>query len=331
VVDYWRQSQRHTNFSVGYNNRLGRASYSLSAQRSQQRGVGGNGNRQVNSVNLNVNMPLGRAPRAARLDSSLRRGSDGNQALGLRASGAFGAQQAWNYSVGVSQEGKGSDSVDAYTGYAGERGMANVGFSRGRGYASLSLGASGGAVLHRGGVVLSRQLGDTVAVVHVPGGKGADLGAGGVRSNRSGYALVPQLSPFRRNPITVDPKGLPLEVELLQGSTTVVPTAGAIVKAVLATRIGRNALIEAPQVDGQPLPFGVDVLDENGVVVGVVGQASRLWVRGIGTHGRLSVQWGGETVQRCEIDYDTRTAEPGALQAATCRPAALAVVSPSPP
>ena len=71
-----------------------------------------------------------------------------------------------------------------------------------------------------------------------------------------------------------------------------IPNAGAVVKMVLPTTVGRNALIEARLPDGAALPFGTDVLNAQGDVVGVVGQGSRLWVRGLDEQGELFVAHG---------------------------------------
>jgi len=140
----------------------------------------------------------------------------------------------------------------------------------------------------------------------------------GVKTNAKGSAVVAYLTPFRRNEGTVDPKGLPLDVELKTTSVIGVPTAGAVVKLVVPTSNGRSALIEAFQADGQALPFGFDVYNEAGDVVGVVGQASRLWVRGIEEAGRLTVRLGANGAQQCVIDYSVPAGNSGELITANC-------------
>jgi outer membrane usher protein len=50
------------------------------------------------------------------------------------------------------------------------------------------------------------------------------------------------------------------------------------------------------------VPFGAEVLDEQGVNVGVVGQASRLIVRGADNAKSLIVSWGDGRDQRCKVD-----------------------------
>lgn len=71
-------------------------------------------------------------------------------------------------------------------------------------------------------------------------------------------------------------------------------------------------------INGRPLPFGVDVTNSAGEAVGVVGQASRLWVRGIEEQGQLFVRWGEGDAQRCVINYDLADADHEGRLASEC-------------
>jgi outer membrane usher protein len=69
------------------------------------------------------------------------------------------------------------------------------------------------------------------------------------------------------------------------------------------TMSGRAALIRAPRLGDKALPFGVDVVDENGKTVGVVAQDSRIFARGLEDKGALFVKWGEAGSEQCRIDY----------------------------
>ncbi|MBA0098757.1 fimbria/pilus outer membrane usher protein [Stenotrophomonas indicatrix] len=320
-INYWNLSQRRTNFALGYSNTLGTASYSLSAQRSMERNLfGGAATRETNSINFNLSLPLGRAPTAPRFNGSVARSNDGRNDLRAGVSGGFGQQHQGSYSASASRYNQQSSSFDVSLGYQASTANLSAGYSQSSGNRSISLGASGGVLLHQGGVTFAQQLGDTIAIVEVPNAAGAGIGnSAGVKTNAKGFAVVPYLQPYRRNEVTVDPMGLPMDVELKQASAMAVPTAGAVVKVLVPTESGRNALIEARQSDGTPLPFGLDVYNEAGVVVGVVGQASRLWVRGIDVHGQLTVRWSTEDGSaECRIDFDTEGNTAGSVLHSVC-------------
>ena len=64
-------------------------------------------------------------------------------------------------------------------------------------------------------------------------------------------------------------------------------------------------LIHVQHHSGEALPFGGEVQDDQGQVVGVVGQAGRIMARVTRKSGRLSVAWGDPEApsHRCSFDY----------------------------
>lgn len=318
-MDYWNLAQRRTNFAIGYSNTVGIASYSVSAQRSLERTLGTHAAREGNSLYFNLTVPLGARPGAPRMNASVNRRGDGRDDVRAGFNGSFGERRQGSYSAAASRYGAQGNSYDAGINYQASIASLSAGYSHSPGSRGLSLGASGGVVAHRDGVAFSQQMGDTIALVHVPDAAGAAIDSTvGVKTNGRGYAVVPYMTPFRRNEVTIDPRGLPMDVELKSASVVGIPTAGAVVKLVVPTSSGRSALIEAPRADGTPLPFGIDVYDEAGEVVGVVGQASRLWVRGIEEKGRLTVRWGSAPARQCVIDFDLASAAPGTMLVSQC-------------
>ncbi|WP_442854863.1 FimD/PapC C-terminal domain-containing protein [Burkholderia sp. Leaf177] len=75
---------------------------------------------------------------------------------------------------------------------------------------------------------------------------------------------------------------------------------------------GRAALIQAPKLGGGSLPFGASVEDEQGKMVGVVGQDSRVFARGLEDQGALTVKWGSGPVEQCRISYTLPKKDPKA-------------------
>jgi len=319
--DYWSSGQRTTGFSAGYSNTWGSVAYSISAHRTMESSLFSNGpSRQTTSINLNLSIPLGKASSAPRLSTSMSRDSDGYQSVRAGVTDVFGERQQGHYDVSVSHGSQENVHLNAGVGYA--TAMANIAasVSGGRDSQQLSLSASGGLIVHSGGLVLSQHMSETVGIVHVPNGPGALIeGGAGLKTDSRGYAVVPHVTPYRRSTISVDPTGMPLDVELKSASVTMAPTAGAVVRMVVPTVSGRTAMIAARRAEGQPLPFGRDVTDEAGKVVGVVGQASRLWVRGVEEAGQLFVRWGEEAGQVCTVNYNLENVESGDIVASECR------------
>jgi len=324
TADYWTENRRQTSFSLGYGGRLGKGSYSISARRSLDSSLFGGGTAKAsNSVFLSFSMPLGTAPAAPRVDVGGSRSSGGRNGQRIGVAGSVGDNWQGNYNASLTRD-DGQTTFDMGGSYQLPTVYVNGSYTRNSTSSQLSLGASGGLVLHGSGVTLSQRPGDTVGLVHIPGAHKAGVGnMTDVKTDSRGYAVVPYLTPFRRNELSVDPSEMSLDVELSAGSVSAIPNAGAVVKMVLPTAVGRSALIEALLADGTPLPFGNDVLNEAGDVVGVVGQGSRLWVRGLEDTGTLRVRTadGGH----CQIPYDLGSGKADDLRQSACTPqAALA-------
>ncbi len=154
------------------------------------------------------------------------------------------------------------------------------------------------------GIVATPYTGDTFAVVEAKGAKGAKVGGySGIRIDPWGHAAVPYLNPYEMNEITIDPKGLPYDVELENTTDKVAPYSGAVSRIVFRTSRGTPLLIMAKQASGEVVPFGAEVSDGAGTVVGSVGQSGQIYARVEKNRGRLTVKWGERTGQQCLVDY----------------------------
>lgn len=184
-------------------------------------------------------------------------------------------------------------------------------------------------VLHGGGINFGPPVGEGFALVQAPGAQGARVGSGaGIKVAGNGYALLPQISPYRWNSIDLDPSGLPLEVELLRTSQRVAPTAGGIVRVPFEVRRERTLFIDATDALGQPLPFAAVVQTEDGTPAGAVGQGGVIQLRGAHDSGTLIVDPDG--AHRCRIDYrmpDAPDAYGLSWSQAVCMPQPLLQVS----
>ncbi|HEL2980203.1 TPA: fimbrial biogenesis outer membrane usher protein [Stenotrophomonas maltophilia] len=318
---YWDSARRQNDVQLGVQTVVGMANIGLSALRYQI----GEG-RQDTRYALTVSVPLGRSPNTPRLSSQVSHAASGTQAQ-LGINGMLGEDRALSYSLSASDGGGSQGNASAYAAYQGSRGNFNAGYSRSGGYRNLSLGGSGSVALHRGGMNLGPPVGEGFALIHADGAQGARVGYGGqVRVAGNGYALLPHVSPYRWNQIDLDPSGLPIEVELLQTSQRVAPTAGSIVRVEFGARRERTLFIDATDALGQPLPFAARVEDEFGTPKGAVGQGGVIQLRGAQDAGALIVDPDG--AQRCRLEYRMPDAPDGyglSWSQALCMPLAAPV------
>lgn len=302
LADYWSHSGSDINYSLGYSGSTGRVGYSLSANRAHL----GNG-RADTQYYASISLPLGRS-RPQSFTSNIARQADGRLRAQATVSGAAGENNNLFYGMTAAHARGGigaSDSgASANLSYRASKAELSASASMGNGYSQASLGARGAVVLHPGGWTLSQPVSETFGIVEAADAQGARLlSATGVSVDRRGFAVIPHLTPYRMNAIELDPKGLSTDVELKVSGQQVTPRAGAVALVKFSTSFGRSAVLEVKRDDGTVLPFGANVLDEDDQEVGVVGQAGRIFARGLKEQGRLSVRWSDAEANICSIDY----------------------------
>lgn len=299
--DYWTRTGTDVQFQVGYNHHFRTLSYNVSATRL--RDIDG---RFSNQFYLSLSVPLGSAARAPSLTAGVVRDDAGRTQTQASLAGTAGADGQATYGATMSHDEDVGTSGSLNGTYRGGYGIASASYGEGEGYWQASLGLSGALVAHPRGVTLGQPVGDTVAIVSAPHATGARvLNGQGIRVNRFGQALVPYLTPYAMNTIELDPKGLPLNVELASTSARVAPRAGSVALVTYATSHGNTVLVRLHTAGGQPLPFGAEVNDATGRSLGFVGQGGRALLRGVEPAGQLEVRWqeNGETARACRFEY----------------------------
>lgn len=258
-------------------------------------------------VMLNVTLPLGSDTRAPNLFANIAGHSHGTDSTAT-VSGTLDEARTLNYNVGGSStrvDGRGSSQVNLNLGYQPTYALLRAGFGQGGGNQLISVGASGGVVAHGHGIAFGQQFGDAIALVHAPGAEGASVGGtAGVRVDKAGYAVVPNLRAYQQNSIEIDPQGATGEVSFANSLQYATPTRGAVVPLVYKTDTRKTLVIRARRADGRPVPFAASVMDERGQQVGVVGQGSKIFLRGADARGRWTVQWADGTDGSCMVEFD---------------------------
>ncbi|CAB5715479.1 Heat shock protein E [Delftia tsuruhatensis] len=306
---YWNGQGASNDYTIGYGNSLRNLSYNLSATR--QRDANG-----LSSTLLyaGLSIPLGGNERPATLSSNLSRDSQGRSRAMASLSGSLGENNDLYYGLSGNYESTTNGpysaagtrvDASANASYRSRYAELSSSVSAGSGYRQFSAGARGAVVAHPGGVTLSQPVGETFAIVQAKDAEGASIGnASGVKIDSRGYAVVPNLTPYAMNEVSIDPKGLSTDVELHETSQRVAPVAGAVPLLVFKTSYSRSAVINATQPDGTPIPFGATVSDDKGQDLAIVGQAGKLLARGLADQGRLQVKWETPDGQAsCDLAY----------------------------
>lgn len=302
INDYWNQDGRDTQFQMGYNNHFKRLAYAITLSRGRTQ-FGGYDNQMF----VNASLPLGNTAYAPSLSVNLDHSGANDSQEQAVLNGTAGQWNQFVYGASASHSSGGTGTAfSVNAGYNSPYAILSASIGKGSGYSQESIGASGALVAHKGGVTFGQPLGDTAAIVHVPGATGAHiLNAPGVRVDRFGYALVPYLTPYQLDAIQIDPQGLPLGVQLDATSANVAPYAGAIVRVEFKSHYGQALIARIHTADGKALPFGTEIQDAEGQVIGTVGQGGLALLRVTRNSGELHAKWqGAQGVARsCAFAY----------------------------
>jgi outer membrane usher protein len=304
---YWDERSATTTYQVGYNKGFDWGSVSLSAGREfEESGASTN-------YLVSVSVPLGSGTHSPTLNTALSYDSDNNSSLRTNLTGTAGEQNEINYGVYGSRTTGATGAHNSYganLNYRSSKAQLGGSISAGEGFTQYSGSVSGTLLVHSGGVVLSPEQGETMALIEADGAAGAYLANGqGNLLDGDGYALTTGLTPYRNNSIGIDPTGLSADVELQMTLQQVAPRRGAIVKLVYPTVVGKATLLQLAESD--EIPFGADVIDDNGKSVALVGQGGIVFFRG--EHKGLRVTWGQQSGQSCQLRIDPVEEQPNQL------------------
>lgn len=263
------------------------------------------GQKYQNSVSLSLNIPLDKTPYKRNLNLTSSRN---NQHLSHQAilSGNIDRWDHIDYYLGVNYDHP-SELFAFNSGLNKRFSYANtsVSYSKGHNYWQSSASIQGALALHNGGATFGPYLGDTFALIHAPGATGASpSNTQGVKINSDGYALIPALTPYRYNKISIDPDGMANNIELIANTLEVAPYAGATLKLNFQTRQGYALLIQSHLINGDNIPIGSDVLNSEDDVIGMSGQNSQIYLRTEEQSGRLLVKWGLGRHEQCYLRYN---------------------------
>jgi outer membrane usher protein len=301
--DYWQRSDTQRQYQFNFSTHHRGVNYNLFASQSLTDRYGSD-----RQFGLSISLPLQFGHRAnATFDMQ-------HNARGLSQRASLGggiAERALSYSASLSEDESNRRTAALSLGYQAPYATLAGGFTEAEDYRNLSLNASGAVLLHADGVEFGPYLGDTAALIEVPGV--ADVGlhnVPGTRTNARGYALLPYLQPYRTNAVVLDIDRLGPDVEIENGAAQVVPRRGAIVKSRFEARHVSRMVLTLHDASGQPLPFGAQVKDQQGELLGMVGQAGQVMLTHQASDRPLQVSWGDRPDNSCQLAIDSDATPP---------------------
>lgn len=295
--DYWNRNETARQYQVGYSNHYRGLTYGLSAT---NRLVGYGSTRQSRDTEylMTLSFPLSFGKNSVNVNANL---SENNRTIGM--SGMAG--ERFSYGASVSHQDRQNPGFNVNGRYRTNYATVGGSYSIADAYQQAMFSISGNIVAHAQGVLFGPEQGQTMVLVYAPDAAGAKVNnTTGLSINKSGYAVIPYVTPYRLNDITLDPQEMSSQVELEETSQRIAPFAGAIAKVDFSTKKGYAIYIHSQTASGDNLPFAAQVFNTKDEAVGIVAQGSMVYLRTQEPQGDLYVKWGDEANEQCHFSYD---------------------------
>ncbi|ROR11315.1 outer membrane usher protein FimD/PapC [Erwinia sp. JUb26] len=164
-------------------------------------------------------------------------------------------------------------------------------------YSTLSGSLKGGLTATPQGVALHRQnsaggtrlMLDTDGVSHIPVSGGGNL----VWSNSAGKLVIPDMSSYYRNQVSIDINRLPENADVASSVAQATLTEGAIGYRHFSVVAGEKAMAVIRLANGSVPPFGAEVRNARQQQVGLVADNGSVYLSGIRAGESMSVHWDG--------------------------------------
>lgn len=303
-TDYWNRAKSNTSVQLGYSFSVGSASYNLGL--AQNSGTGDD----IRSVSLSVSLPLGNPGSSSRIGLSTNQDSVGNASRNATFSGSQLKDDALSYNLGVNQQVSDDDRVlggSVAARYNAANAIWHGSYNKDQNTRQMDYGVEGAVVAIRNTVMFTQPLGETNIIVATPGA--ADVGVltkSGIKTNSSGYTIIPSAQPYRKNKVSLNTDSLSDNTDIANLVQEVTPNRGAFVVANFETHNGRRLLVSVSASNGKPAPFAAEaqLYDLNGTLLStaMVADKGRVFMTGVPDKARLQINVNGQPW--CAKDLD---------------------------
>lgn len=291
--EYWHRQSRDETVHLGFYSAWKGISWGVGYYYTRASGQ----QKNDRSWSFNINIPLGGPLSDSAVSYNTTSDSNGYSSQQMSLYGAVPTRPNLFYSVqqGYGNQGRGSNS-SASLDYHGGFGNAQIGYRHDAASNQLTWGGAGSVVAHPHGVTFGQTVGESFAIVRAPGAAGVVVQNGNnVHTDWRGYAVVPSLTAYRKNVITLDTESMADDTDVDQQGQTVIPGGGAVVMANYQTHIGNRVLFTLRNAQG-PLPFGASARlvkeEESGNPPGgMVADGGQVYLSGVPQEGTLAVSW----------------------------------------
>lgn len=263
--EYWRNDDKQKGITGNFSTRVGPVSVSLAGSQYKT------GSDSQYSFSTSISIPFSVFDHDISTFASMSGGKSGSNSYSAGAS--TNLSDRWSLSANENWGGDGNlgNQTSVWSAFDGR--LAQVsGQMTHTDHGTLGSGSVSGSVMYLptdNSFLLGKNISDTVAVVHVPSGRGVSMLGGIDKADRNGNLMVP-LSSYQLNTLSIDASTLPFNAELSVTSKTLKPTAGSVTYVPFAAMTVKRYLLQVKRPNGNFIPAGEWAYSESGAPLGFV-------------------------------------------------------------
>lgn len=298
---YWGQSGSDNNLTVSFGSQYQSINYSFSYSHSEQ-----NNPRRVDRLfSFNCSMPFRWKEKAYwGVYSYNSSGNTGGISTFSLNGSAFNSNQL-QYDITQQYHHKNQQFSHGIRGnYVTSYGEFGAGWDYASEYQATHAEVTGALLFHQDGMTASRAFSDAIGLVKTQDINNLKVNnVPSLRTNGQGYAVVPMLTRYERNKVSVDTSTLKGNDDVELSSATVVPTSGAIILVDLKAKRGGRVVLKLKK-NNRLLGFGtqVNILAQQHIVSsGIVANDGEVYLSGVPAQSIVQIKWGEAYTQQCQL------------------------------
>lgn len=214
---------------------------------------------------------------------------------------------SWSISQGINSKNSNNNRTAFNASLRNSFGTMSSMYNYSRQLTQYGGGINGSIVLHDQGVTFGQRISGAAALIDVNGAEDITVSnKPGIVTDNKGFALVGGLNTYRKNDIYLEQSNINSNTNIDKTISSVVPTDNAIVRATFATTKGNKAIFKIFNKDNSLIKFGAVVSTSKNESAGIVDDDGKVYITGLDSNGVLNVQWGKDSMERCQVFYDLK-------------------------
>ncbi|MEM8183458.1 fimbria/pilus outer membrane usher protein [Morganella morganii subsp. sibonii] len=279
---YWQRDDKQQGVTGNFSTRIGQVSVSVAGSYYKT------GADNQYSFSTSVSIPFSVFERDFSTYASMSGGKSGSNSYSAGASASV--TDRWSLSANESWGGDGSLGYQTtlWTAYDGRLAQLSGQMTH-TSSGTLGSGSINGSVMYLpadNSLLFGKNISDTVAVVHVPGGAGVTMLGGIDKADRNGNLMVP-LSSYQVNTLSIDASTLPSDTELAVTSKKIRPTGNSVTYMPFEGMRVRRYLLQVKRPDGQFIPAGEWAYTKSGAPLGFVSHNGVILINSVDSLGTV--------------------------------------------